>query len=432
MSMKHFFLKQNCLRIRRYSTVFIFCIVFILASSFFLAFASFSNKITYKSCEKLGLPILKIETEYGKQIRSKTDYLDATFEFEDVSGKCKIRGHGNTTWRTRELYKKPYLLKTDEPQAFLGLPSSRKWILLANTADKTSLRNWYSLNLAKKIFNRFSWTPSLNFVTLFINGKYAGLYGLTEKIEIQDGRISIDEANGSFLAEINQHMDRAWNFVTENNVPISIRKPEGLAESQYELYRSRIQALEESFKSIADENSEHKKNYERLQRIADINSIIDWFLVNEFTKNHDARDISSNFFYSDSSDGKFYFSPVWDFDIAMGNINWDDCEKAEGWWIRNSVWYSMLFRNSEFSEAVKERWNSKKQELEHSLSELNAYSKEIFPAVELNDKVWKNIGRRQWPHAPGWKKRKTYSSEVDYMIGWCQKRLKWMDSEINR
>ena len=73
-----------------------------------------------------------IETSKGKKINSKTEYRKATFSLENfdsskntLTGECKIRGHGNTTWQTRELYKKPYLLKLNEPMELLGMNKSR-------------------------------------------------------------------------------------------------------------------------------------------------------------------------------------------------------------------------------------------------------------------------------------------------------------------
>ncbi len=422
-------------RIRRYSFFFSCTIALIIASAIFLAFAAFKSNITYEKCEKIGLPILKIETEYGKKIRSKTKYLDATYNFEGLTGKCKIRGHGNTTWRTRELYKKPYLLKTNEEVSFFGLPASRKWILLANTADKTSLRNFFALYLSKNVFNNFEWTPNQNFITLFVNGRYEGLYALTEKVEIQKGRIDIDSGSGSFLAEINLHLDRTWNFVSEANVPLSIRKPEDLTDKEYEGHQERIQMLENKIMSLKDFSAEplsvQEKELSALSEIFDLDSAADWYIINEFTKNHDARDFSSNFFYFDSSTNKFFFSPVWDFDIALGNINWDGCENPRGWWIKDSVWFSALLSNDAFLGKVRARWNEKKSELKDSFSVIEKEASFLEPSIEINDAVWKNIGKRQWPHAPGWKNRKTYAAEVRYLTDWCKERFSWMDEELN-
>ncbi len=415
-------------KIRRYSFLFVLTVILAALSSLVLAFISFSSNATYEKCRDLGFPILKIETEYGKKIKSKEEYLEANYSFENSSGKCKIRGHGNTTWRTRELYKKPYLIKTDDEVSFFGLPESRKWILLANTADKSSLRNFFSLNLAQNVFNNFSWTPKMNFITLFVNGRYEGLYAITEKVEIQPGRIEIDTEKGSFLAEINLHLDRIWNFLTSSRVPVSIRKPEDLSDRQYEECQKKVQELEDLI--MASSDSADKLSF--LEQKLDFPSLIDWYLINEFTKNHDARDFSSNFFYYDAVKDKFFFSPVWDFDIALGNISWDECERSDGWWIKNSIWFNALFKSKDFESKVKSRWNEKKAELKDSFKLIDEEAGALTDAMELNDAVWKNIGRKQWPHAPQWKKRKTYKAEVDYLKEWCQARFSWMDENLSQ
>ena len=35
--------------------------------------------------------------------------------------------------------------------------------------------------------------------------------------------------------------------------------------------------------------------------------------------------------------------------------------------------------------------------------------------ANLEDKIWQRFGFRQWPNAPGYKERKTYRAEVDYL-----------------
>lgn len=128
----------------------IFFILLVSSITFFI-FSSI-NQITEQRCQALGLPILKITTSKNKNITKKDDYLSATYEMGEYFGKCRIRGHGNTTWTTRELYKRPYLLTLDDCAPLGGLTSGKKWILMANMADKAILRNYYAEHLAKKSF----------------------------------------------------------------------------------------------------------------------------------------------------------------------------------------------------------------------------------------------------------------------------------------
>ena len=66
-----------------------------------------------------------------------------------------------------------------------------------------------------------------------------------------------------------------------------------------------------------------------------------------------------------------------------------------------------------------------------SFSWIQEQADKLVPAIKINDAVWKNIGHRQWPHAPGWKNRKTYQAEVDYMIDFLEKRRIWLENEYS-
>ena len=89
---------------------------------------------------------------------------------------------------------------------------------MATTADKTSLRNEYSYFLARNVWNRMKWTPDARFAAVFINGKFNGLYQVTEKVEHE--KLSLPE--GSFLATVNSRLNKEWNFRSEKGVPFSL------------------------------------------------------------------------------------------------------------------------------------------------------------------------------------------------------------------
>ena len=48
-------------------------------------------------------------------------------------------------------------------------------------------------------------------------------------------------------------------------------------------------------------------------------------------------------------------------------------------------------------------------------------------SAKLNDSVWHIIGSANWPRAPGYRSRKNYKSEVDFLVDWCEKRFEWLD-----
>ncbi len=398
---------------------------FMLISMSLFFIASALNHITVEKCKKLNLPILYIVTDNNKRITKKESYVGAYYELNEFYGKCKIRGHGNTTWVTRELYKKPYLLNLEKSAPLAGLQSGKKWILMANTADKAVFRNFYAEHLAKNVWNNFKWMPSSCFITLIVNGKYSGLYELVEKVEMENGRLADVCGPGSFLACVNSRMDKEFNFITKNNVKFSIRSPEA-HQDVYVVWRDILQSFEDKIYSGLDWTDSGLGKY------LDLDSFVDWFLINDFSKNHDARFQASCFVYYDTVSKKLYMGPAWDFDLAFGNISWDDCEKTDGFWVCTEHWYKELWKLEKFRESVKERWNEKKRMLSSYDEWLEQQSLLLKNAIDLNNRIYPAFGKRQWPHTKGWKNRKNHKMEIEYFSNWLKERYCWYDEAINQ
>ena len=63
------------------------------------------------------------------------------------------------------------------------------------------------------------------------------------------------------------------------------------------------------------------------RKYLDVNSFVDWYLVNEIAKNNDAV-FWSSCYMNVSPNGKIKMGPLWDFDIAFGNINYNNNQLA--------------------------------------------------------------------------------------------------------
>lgn len=395
----------------------------IILTNLLIVCFSLSSNITAETCRRLGIPILFIETEYRKSILSKEKYLDATYTLNENHGTCKIKGRGNTTWTFR---KKPYLLKLDIATELLSLPAAQKWVLLSNMCDKTSLRNVYANHLAKTVFNRYSWTPSSEFITLFINGRYEGLYSLSEKVERGENRLSLpDEPEKSMLFVANSRLSEEFNFRTKHDVPVSF-EDENLTEKDFLRGKEIIQNFEDSLFTADFPDDSSWKSY------IDEDSFIDWYLINEFAKNRDARLQASCFFYYDAGKNRIFMGPAWDFDIGFGGSHMDKNYEYTDWWVRTSPWYTQMLKDKTFAHNLKIRWNEKYGTLTDSFEWLAENGRNLEEAANLNDLVWKTFGRKQWPHTPGYKDRKTYDAEVAYLLDWVRRRAAWMNQEINK
>lgn len=437
--------------IRRYSVLFTLLLLLLSLGALFAFLTASRQKVTVERCEKLGLPVLLIETDKNRPIKRKDKYVKASYVLGEFSGRCKIRGRGNSTWKTTFTQKRPYLLKLDEPRSLAGFHASRKWVLMANAADRSMLRNCYAEYLSHKVWNRMPWNPSSQFITLFVNGKYLGLYGLTEKVDIAENRIEF--SGEGFLAEIDSHGGRPYSFPGIDGLNFHIRQPESSQEN-YERWAEKILELERILYSdnYAGEDG-WKKHFDEA-------SLVDWYLLAEFSKNYDAKFYNSVFMTYDYEKGKLFMGPAWDHDIAFGNTAksstsvfshsygsllsnnawismfsfWDlegnstAARDEEGFLINQDYWYNRLFSDEFFVERVKARYRETRGQLSQSLVWLEEQGKKLTEAAELNDSVWHILGSAMWPRAPGYRERRTYGSEVDYLVSWCRNRMKWLDT----
>lgn len=423
--------------------IFIFFLFFFGFVSFFLFYFSKKNHITLEKVFDSGLPVLMIDTDNKRRISSKENYVKADFYIyenydaylknEGFQKKGKIRGRGNTTWTFR---KKPYLAKLNSEESILGLPSARKWVLLSLMCDKSKVRNAYATFLAKNIWTKNVRSPDFRFVSLCLNGEYEGIYCIYEKVEQGINRISLPK--DSFLFVVNSRYSRTedgneiiyeggsteydgkFGFRSEHGVPFTLKDLE-VSEEDFIRGKNILQEIE---------NKIYEEDNSSVFKYIDKDSFTDWYLLQEFSKNRDSSFLASCFMFINGSDNKIYMGPPWDFDIAFGGSHMDNNFSPEDSWINKFHWYKELWRNEEFKQAVKMRWLETRDALRKSFEYIHKESNFLEEAAFLDDSVWHTIGKKQWPLTPGYKDRKTYKAEVDYVYDWCVKRFDWMDSYI--
>ena len=135
--------------------------------------------------ERIDLPVMLITTENNKRIESKEEYLNCsvdllaeeTLSFEGIS--ARIKGRGNSTFG---LDKKPYKLKFDEKISILGEDKAKEWTLIANHMDYSLMRNYLAYTVGDVLGLEF--TTSANFVDVYVNEEYMGVYLLCEQVEV--------------------------------------------------------------------------------------------------------------------------------------------------------------------------------------------------------------------------------------------------------
>ena len=350
-----------------------------------------------------------------------------------------IKGRGNSSWG---MQKKGYNIKFEAKQSLLGLPESKKYCIIANYSDKALLRNKFASVLGKDVFNN-EWNPSFVNVDVVLNGEYLGNYTLCEKISIEKQRINIQDISevtkdknndgitdlydGGFILEIDARHDADFWFDTTKGVPFTLKDPDDVSVEIQDHIKGIVQNAEDIL--YGDDFTDSENGW---RKYIDEDSVIDWYLVNEFAKNNDAIFFSSVYMFYKPEDGKLHMGPNWDFDISCGNIDYNGCNNSSEFWIKNAAWISRMFEDSSFVTNVKSRWNEKKTNLQNIVnSQLQTLANENAISADFNFIKWPILGTYVWPNAAGYENRKTYQSEVDYLKNWCNARYSWLDWAIN-
>ena len=150
------------------------------------------------------VPSMYIDTKSGSMEAVDADGGHATSEDasyriygtdggKDSSGKCSIRGRGNSTWAQP---KKPYNLNLEDENEILGMNSCSKYALVANYWDSTQTRQYYAFAAAERL--GLAYTLQTRFVNVYLNGRCHGICLLTQRINVKGGTVDItdlDQAN---------------------------------------------------------------------------------------------------------------------------------------------------------------------------------------------------------------------------------------------
>ena len=307
----------------------------------------------------------------------------------------RLKGRGNYTWLCD---KRPYLLTLSSDSDLLGMGAAKKWVLLANAYDETNLNNKVVYDLAGQI--EFGWSPDCQFVDLYLNGEYRGLYLLAEKIEVHDNRLNLDADSGEFLCRIDlwERWDQLQNpFESSMGRAVEISYPEVLPDADFDYVTYLVYLLEQDFQSGTDL---------RNSAILDLDSWVRRYLMDEISGNIDA-DLASSYFYY--SGGKFFAGPVWDYDIAFGNSLRNQNprsflaknEHKAAWY--SSPYYSALYANASFFNRMVEIYRTEfvpvLQKLIHH--DLDAQIDMIRNASQMNSIRWRSMYNELTGATPG-------------------------------
>lgn len=285
--------------------------------------------------------------------------------------KLSIQGRGNSTWWSYP--KKPYKIKLSSKADLIGHGKSKRYVLLANYMDRTLLRNEAAFELARK--TSLDWTPSGEFVELYLNGAHQGNYWLGEQIRVESNRLQAD-----YLIEMDTYYDETNKFYStygfkpntwDNGLPIGVKYPDDddLTSAQFQEIKDLVAGVENAIYNGGDYNSK-----------INLDSFLDWYLVHEVTYNGEPNHPKSCYFHFNK--GVMIAGPVWDFDWYTYQPN------AKGFFIPDSIYFKQLFGDPAVKARLKERW----AELQPKFLEVDTFIAEKAEVIRksnvFNYKMW--------------------------------------------
>ncbi len=392
------------------------------------------------SRQPLNLPVVELEFDGDISDISRDEYSSAVFsmsnpEYGDISSaSVSIRGRGHSTWKWD---KKPLRIKFDTATSLFGLEAKKDWVLLANHSDKSLIRNTVAHKMSELLDGikfKFHQYP----VDLFINGKYQGVYSIGEKIEVNEGRVDIDEdytdTDTGYLIEcggVDDEVDvKGVDFFHTKTIKfLRIKSPDTKVMSQ-----AHFDFISDYF-TKADEAIRTLDGYEEY---IDVESFIDWFILQELSYNLDSCFRRSCYMYKEKG-GKIFMSPAWDFDLAFGNFSSDNkayddfaTEGADGEdeYIK-ITWFNYLLQDEAFRTKLRDRWDLIGEKLcEQTLEYIDGYYAIVKPSADMNFAVWDILDEKTGYQPSFMKKYNTYEKQIDYLKNFIISRFKYLDKNI--
>jgi hypothetical protein len=353
---------------------------------------------------------------------------------------------------SRSFPKKSYTLEFGSaPGSFLGMPGDKDWVLHSCYADATCLRNVIAYWQARELF---PWAPRTEFVEVFINGNYRGLYVAIEKIKLGPDRVNLPQptdnasnnsiSGGYILERVKAGQDWTSFYLS---TPWSYVSPKQLVPVQQRYIQDFINIYVESpyFEPGEDELVEEQ-------------SAVDFIIMQELSRNVDGYDKSMYITKHPTViigepvrpeyDDLVHMGPVWDFDLAFGNFAEDGyrlcdatspigTQREAQWRIDDHpyvVWKPLreTWQTWQFRHAMYDHWWTLRNYATISRgrfeTKIDAFATRIADARARDNTVWKTLETPTF-----WECRSrstTFVAEIAGLKQFTRARINWMDARI--
>ena len=276
------------------------------------------------------------------------------------TGRLQMSIRGNSS---RDYPKKQYVMKTVDadglPQdvPLMGMPAESSWVLNGSYIDHSLIRNYMMYNLAGDVMEYAPRTRLCEVFTTNASGEpvYQGVYTLMEKIKVSKVRLdlkdgssksSMHHAETPFVLQMNSYID---------NKRIFHLKPDGVNTYSFDLEYPDTTLLTPDMAHYIEQqlllfekamyDAVRTSDWDILNSLIDMDSFVNYYIVNEFVQNLDAG-TRSTYLYQNMG-GKMAIGPVWDFDGAFNNFA-DVENRVDYLKLKTTFYYRSLFQDEDF------------------------------------------------------------------------------------
>lgn len=359
--------------------------------------------------------------------------------------KIKIRGNSSSNYD-----KKQYLLKLlnkdgkSNSENVLGMGSDDEWILNVSFIDKSLLRNYLAYTAGGEVM---PYTPDARFCeVLWKDGdqyRYEGVYMMLESVKCSKHRVDLPQfSENSKFAPALLRRDRynANGIMLENYATVNGLTPGYLDieyPSQKDITDKGIQKITKQISQFEESlYSDDWDSFVKYRDFVNMDSFVDYFVINEFFLNYDAG-YNSTYTYIDYS-GKLNMGPLWDFDQAMDN-NATIPATLTTTAFHSAPWFDRMLQDPIFVDKLINRYNQLRESILSDESIQNfVYSTIDYlgPAIKRDWARWgyyySNGDYLQWYKTQtGSETQTNYVQEVDRVLNALSEHGAWLDEHMD-
>ena len=284
------------------------------------------------------------------------------------NGLIKLRG-----MTSRSYDKKQYGIKlmdgdVEAEVSILGMEADEDWVLSNSIADMSGIRNYMAMNIGGHIFKYNSDVRYCEVV--FKDGDtytYQGLYLMEEKVKKANGRVDIadfdeDATSLSYIVCRDRYDETKTTLSTwasEQQLcygyfTVTYPKEELLTDSVVERIEAELSQIEYCL------YNDDYKEFLKYEDYLDVDSFVDYFIINEFFGNYDAGNNST--YYYKTAEGKLAIGPLWDYDGCLDNwhltiSNYDSAP------FMYQPWFEKLLQDEKFQQKIVERYKELRESI---------------------------------------------------------------------